>query len=85
MNAYDIMHEWDRAVGNPSRSDAELDRDIPGKLSGDDYEGWKALLEARDKPAIVKGMRLWGMPIEPLGGFEMDERIETAERPDLLN
>jgi hypothetical protein len=85
VNAYDIMHEWDRAVGNPPRTDAELDRDIPGKLSGADYEGWKALLEARDKPAIVKGMRLWGMPIEPLGGFEMDEHIETAERPDLLN
>jgi hypothetical protein len=85
VNAYDIMHEWDRAVGNPPRTDAELDRDIPGKLAGDDYEGWKALLEARDKPAIVKGMRLWGMPIEPLGGFQMDEHIATAERPDLLN
>jgi|WetSurMetagenome_2_1015567.scaffolds.fasta_scaffold146789_2 hypothetical protein len=85
VNAYDIMHEWDRAVGNPPRSDEELDRDIPGKLSSGDYEGWKALLESKNVPAIAEGMRIWGVPIQPLEGFEMDEHIETAERPDLLN
>lgn len=85
MNAYDIMHEWDRVVGNPPRTDAELDRDVPGELASGDYEGWKALLEAKNVRAITEGMRIWGVPIEPLSGFEMDEHIETIERPDLLN
>lgn len=85
MNAYDVMHEWDRVVGNPPRTDADLDRDIPGKLAGGDYEGWKALLEAKNVRAITEGMRIWGVPIEPLGAFEMDEHIETGERPDLLS
>ena len=85
MNAYDIMHEWDRAVGNPPRTDGELDRNIPGKLSRGDYEEWKALLEARNVPAIKEGMRIWGLPIQPLGGFEMDEHIETGKRPDLFD
>jgi hypothetical protein len=85
VNAYDIMHEWDRAVGNEPRTDEELDRDIPGELSNGDYEGWKTLIEGRDVPAIEEGMRIWGLPIEPLGGFELDDKIETAERPDLLN
>ncbi len=85
VNAYDIMHEWDRAVGNPPRTDEELDRDIPRKLSTTDYEGWKARLEARDIPAIKEGMRVWGLPARPLGFFEMDEDIETVERPDLLD
>jgi hypothetical protein len=85
VNAYDVMHEWDRAVGNPQRTDEELDRDIPEQLSNGDFEGWKALLEARDVPAIEEGMRIWGLPIAPLGAFEMDENIETGERPDLLS
>jgi hypothetical protein len=85
VNAYDIMHEWDRAVGNAPRTDADLDRDIPGELSNGDYAGWKALLEAKDVPAIEEGMRIWGLPILPLGAFEMDAHIETAERPDLLD
>ena len=85
VNAYDVMHEWDRAVGNPPRADEELDRDIPQQLSNGDYEGWKALLEGRDIPAIEEGMRIWGMPIQPLRPFAMDDNIETAERPDLLS
>jgi hypothetical protein len=78
------MHEWDRAVGNPPRTDEQLDRDIPKQLSSGDYEGWKALLEARNVRAITEGMRIWGMPVEPLGSFEIDDAIETVERPDLL-
>lgn len=85
MNAYDVMHEWDRAVGNPPRTDEELDRVVPQQLSGGDYEAWKARLEARDVPAIKEGMRIWGLPIQSLGFFEMDEDIETGERPDLLD
>ena len=84
VNAYDVMHEWDRVVGNPPRTDEELDRDIPGKLPSGDYEAWKARLEARHVPSIVEGMRLWGVPVEALGPFVMDEYIETAERSDLL-
>jgi hypothetical protein len=84
VNAYDIMHEWDRAVGNEPRTDEELDRDIPGELANGDYAGWKALIEARDVPAIEEGMRIWGVPIQPLDGFRMDENIATAERPDRL-
>jgi hypothetical protein len=85
MNAYDVMHEWDRAVGNPPRSNEELDRDIPGLLPSGDYDAWKARLEARDVRSITEGMRVWGLPIQPLEGFEMDEHIETAERPDRLS
>ncbi len=83
MKAYDIMHEWDRVVGNPPRTDEDLDRDVPGKLPDGDYEGWKARLEAKDVAAIAQGMRLWGVPIAPLEGFAMDENIETAERDPL--
>lgn len=82
MNAYDIMHEWDRAVGNPPRTDEELDQTIPSLLAGEDYEAWKAALLAKDKRAIVKGMKIWGLPIGPLGPFEIDAAIETAERGD---
>jgi hypothetical protein len=85
VNAYDVMHEWDRAVGNAPRTDEELDRDVPEQLASGDYEGWKALLEARDVPAIEEGMRIWGLPIQPLGPFEIDDAIETVERPDLLD
>jgi hypothetical protein len=31
--------------------------------------------------AIKAGMRVWGLPIEPLKPFEIDEAIETEERP----
>ena len=79
MNAYDVMHEWDNAVGNGFRSDADLDREIPAKLSGD-YVAWKAALEARDVKAIREGMRIWGLPAEPLKSFEIDDAIETYER-----
>ena len=82
MNAYDIMHEWDRAVGNPSRSDEELDRQVPAMLSGADYEGWKSGLEARDVKTIKLGMKAWGLPIGHLGQFEIDDAIGTVERPD---
>ena len=85
MNAYDVMHEWDRAVGNAPRTDEDLDRDVPQRLPNGDYEAWKARLEARDVPAIEEGMRIWGLPVQPLGFFEMDEDIETRERPDLLD
>jgi hypothetical protein len=79
VNAYDVMHEWDNAVGNAFRSDADLDREIPGQLSRD-YEAWKAALEARDVQAIREGMRLWGVPEAPLKPFEIDDAIETFER-----
>jgi hypothetical protein len=85
MDAYDVMHEWDRAVGNPPRTNDDLDKDVPGQLAGRDYEEWKSLLEARNVPAIATGMRIWGLPIQPLGDFEMDDDIGTAERPDLLD
>jgi hypothetical protein len=78
------MHEWDRVVGNPPRTNEEFDQDIPPKLPSGDYEAWKARLEARDVPSIVEGMRLWGVPVESLGPFVMDDNIETGERPDLL-
>ena len=83
MNAYDVMHEWDRAVGNEPRTDEELDRDIPPAFSGD-YEEWKSLLEARNVRAIKEGMTIWGLPVAPLGAFEMDADIGTVKRPDLL-
>lgn len=80
MDAYEIMHEWDRAVDNPERSDADLDRDVSAKLPSGDYAAWKALLEARNVKAIKEGMRLWGLPIEPLKPFEVDDAISTFER-----
>ena len=80
MNAYDIMHEWDRASGKGPRSNEELDKEVPLVLSGVDYEQWKMRLEARDIEAIKLGMRCWGLPIEHLGQFEVDEGIETEER-----
>ena len=85
MDAYEVMHEWDRAVGNAPRSDEDLDRDVPAQLTSGDYEAWKAKLVARDVPAITEGMRIWGLPVAPLGDFEMDDRNMTAERPDLLD
>jgi hypothetical protein len=80
MNAYDIMHEWDNATGIGPRSDEELDTEIPGRLSGGDYDGWKARLEARDIRAIREGMKIWGLPAEPLKPFEIDDAIGTYER-----
>jgi hypothetical protein len=85
VNAYDIMHEWDRAAGIDPRSDEDLDKYVPALLSGDDYEGWKALLEARNIPAIRKGMKIWNLPLEPLKPFDVDDTIETAERPYSLD
>ena len=82
MNAYEIMHEWDRAAGNPPRSDEDLDRDVPAGVAGGDYEGWKARLEKRDVAAIREGLEYWGLPIGPLGPFEIDAEIESVERPD---
>lgn len=82
MNAYDIMHEWDRATGKSPRSDEELDRQVPAALAGTDYESWKARLEARDVEAIKLGMKSWGLPVGHLGQFEIDDAIATAERPD---
>ena len=83
MNAYDIMHEWDRATGRPARSDDELDSEVPALLSGTDYQDWKGRIEARDIKAIKLGMRYWGMPIDHLGQFEVDDAIGTVERDDL--
>lgn len=81
MNAYDIMHEWDGATGVAPRTDEELDRAIPPLLAGADYEQWKTALEARDIKSIRLGMTIWGLPMEPLKPFEIDEAIETHERP----
>ena len=83
MNAYDIMHEWDRAAGRPARSDEELDSAVPPLLPGADYQVWKQLIEARDIGAIKVGMRSWGLPIGHLGQFEVDDAIGTVERDDL--
>jgi hypothetical protein len=80
VNAYDVMHEWDRAAGRPPRSDEELDKEVPTLLSGTDYDDWKDRLEARDVEAIKLGMKCWGLPIRHLGQFEVDDGIETAER-----
>lgn len=84
MNAYDVMHEWDRAMNIEPRTDEELDREIPPKLGTDDYEEWKARLEARDVRAITQGMRLWGLPITALGQFEVDADMEVIEKPFTL-
>ena len=83
MNAYDIMHEWDRATGRPARTDQELDDAVPVLLSGTDYEDWKQQIEARAIGAIKLGMRAWGMEIGHLGQFEVDDAIGTVERDDL--
>lgn len=83
MNAYDVMHEWDNAVGHARRTDQELDQQIPPLLGGNDYAEWKAALEARHINAIVKGMKIWGLPVEALRPFDLDEAIQTAERPYL--
>jgi hypothetical protein len=72
-------------VGNPPRTEEELDRDIPNLLGERDYAAWKALIEKGNVPAIKEGMRIWGLPIQPLGAFEVDAAIETAERPDALD
>lgn len=80
MDAYEIMHEWDRAVGNELRSNEELDRDVPATLPDYEYEDWKARIAAGNVEAIKAGMEVWGLPIEPLKPFELDEAIETHER-----
>lgn len=82
MNAYDIMHEWDRAAGNAPRTDEELDKEVAAGLAGEDYETWKTRIEARDVSAILVGLRYWGLPVGPLGPFEVDKDIEYIERPD---
>ncbi len=82
MNAYDVMHEWDRVAGNPPRSDEDLDREVPASLASADYADWKARLEAREVAAIREGLKCWGLPIGPLGAFEIDADIEYIERPD---
>jgi len=80
MNAYEIMHEWDRAVGNEPRSNEDLDRDVPATLADYEYEDWKARIEVGNVKAIKAGMAIWGLPIEPLKPFEIDDAIETHER-----
>lgn len=80
MNAYDIMHEWDRATGKPERTNEQLDREVPPLLPSGNYEAWKAGLEAGNIPAIREGMTVWGLPIEPLPAFEIDDAIATFER-----
>jgi hypothetical protein len=82
MNPYDVMREWDRVLGNPPRSDDELDREIPATLPSGDYEGWKSRLAAGDTETIIEGMGLWGLPVAPLRPFEADEDILNVERPD---
>ena len=82
MNAYDIMHEWDRATGREERSDEQLDLEVPVLLADTDYEDWKRKIEAKDVASITLGMKAWGLPIGHLGQFEIDEAIDTAERPD---
>jgi hypothetical protein len=82
MDAYDVMREWDRATGRQPRTVEEYDAEVPALLGGRDYAEWKAGLEERRKDAIVAGMKIWGLPIEPLGGFEVDAHIPTVERHD---
>ena len=82
MDAYDVMREWDRVIGLEPRSDEVLDKEVPKSLGAVDYEEWKAGLEARNVDAILKGMRCWGLPVEPLAPFAMDEHVQTMERPD---
>lgn len=80
MDAYDIMNEWDKVTGKNPRSKEQLDQEVPRLLIGTDYEDWKAALEAGDIRAIRQGMKIWGMPEQPLEPFELDRAIETAER-----
>lgn len=82
MDAYEIMHEWDRATGRDERSNEQLDAEVPTLLSGTDYEDWKGKIEARDIASIKLGMRIWGLPIGHLGQFEIDDAIETVERSE---
>jgi hypothetical protein len=82
MDAYNVMNEWDLVTGK-ERTREELDKEIPPLLTTE-YEEWKKRLEARDIDAILEGMKVWGLPIGPLRPFEIDETIETMERPDLL-
>ena len=82
MDAYEIMHEWDRASGREVRSKEQLDLEVPALLSGVDYEDWKRDIEAKDVASITLGMRAWGLPIGHLGQFEIDDAIETVERPE---
>lgn len=82
MNAYDIMHEWDRAAGLPPRTDEELDRDVAAGLPCQDYEEWKRRLESGNVESIIAGLRFWGLPVGPLGPFEVDANIQYIERPD---
>ena len=82
MNAYDIMHEWDRATGKEERSDQQLDAEVPALLSGTDYEDWKRKIEAKEVASIKLGMRVWGLPIGHLGQFEIDDAIGTVERSE---
>ena len=70
MNAYDVMHEWDRETGRPARTDGQLDDEVPALMPGTDYEDWKVQIEERDIAAIKQGMRAWGLPIGHLGQFE---------------
>ncbi|MCE5253059.1 MAG: hypothetical protein LLG45_02430 [Actinomycetia bacterium] len=80
MDAYEIMREWDRAVGNEPRPDEELDKAVPALLTGYEYEDWKARIEAGNVKAIKAGMKAWGLTIGPLEPFEIDDAIETHER-----
>jgi hypothetical protein len=80
MDAYDIMHEWDNAVGNEQRSKEQLDQDVPAMLTDYEYADWKARIEAGNVKAIQAGMAAWGLPIQPLQPFEIDDAIETHER-----
>lgn len=77
MDAYEVMREWDRAVGAEPRSNEELDRDVPAGLGGEDYDAWKERLAAGNIKAIVKGLRLWGLPVGPLRPFEIEEFMEN--------
>lgn len=82
MNAYEVMHEWDRATGREERSNEQLDLEVPTLLADTDYEDWKRKIEAKDVPSIALGMRAWGLPIGHLGQFEIDDAIGTVERPE---
>jgi hypothetical protein len=81
MEAYEIMSEWDWASGREPRSPEEFDAEIPAQLGDRDYDEWKAAIEAREVKSIIAGMKLWGLPVEPLPGFELDSNIPTIERP----
>jgi len=80
VDAYKVMQEWDRVAGKEERTKEELDKDVPAGLGSTDYEEWKAKLEAKDIQAIIQGLKLWGLPVAPLGPFEVDAAIGTVER-----